>query len=148
VADWPSAADEIRRAIDDYPVVLTDNGVKAAYYLGDFSFELNSSIMLETDSGEEFGLDPRTGRQVVSSLDSILRIVHECGPTLVIVDHVGHRHEDTLEALDELTSRLIPAANMSMWKIDSHNANTGGFNMGYIEPMSLNCRPVTLSRPR
>ena len=136
---------KIKRAIDDYPVVLTSSGVRAAYYLGDFSFEFNNSVMLETDSGDEFGLDRRTGRQVVSSLDSILRIAHECGPTLVIVDHGHHRYQDTLETLDELMIRLIPAANISMWKIGSHDANTGGFKMGYIEPMSLNCRPVTLS---
>jgi hypothetical protein len=148
VADWPAAVDEIREAINDYPVVLSSTGVKAAYYLGDFSFELNSSVMLETDTGEEFGLDPRTGRQVVSSLDSIVRIVRECGPTLVIVERAHYRHEETLEALDELTSRLTPVVNMWVWKIKPEDVDARGVGIGPLEPGSLNCRPVTLSPAR
>jgi hypothetical protein len=147
-ADWRLAADGIREAVKDYPVVVSSTGVKAAYYLGDFSFELNSSVMLETDTGEEFGLDPRTGRQVVSSLDSILRIVHECGPTLVIVERAHYRHEDTLEALDDLTSRLTPVVNMWIWKIHPEDVDTRGVDMGPLEQGPLNCRPVTLSRAR
>jgi hypothetical protein len=147
-ADWRLATDGIREAVKDYPVVVSSTGVKAAYYLGDFSFELNSSVMLETDTGEEFGLDPRTGRQVVSSLDSILRIVHECGPTLVIVERTHYRHEETLEALDELTSRLTPVVNMWVWKIKPEDVDARGVGIGPLEPGSLNCRPLTLSRPR
>ena len=148
VADWPAAADEIREAINLYPVVLSSSGVKAAYYLGDFSFELNSSVMLETDTEEEFGLDPRTGRQVISSMNSILRVIQECGPTLVIMDAQHFRHEETLAALDELANRLMPAANMWIWKIDPRDVDTNGVNMDRAEPESLNCRPVTLSMAR
>ena len=148
VPDWPTAADEIREAIKNYPVVLSSSGVRAAYYLGDFSFDLNSSVMLETDTGEEFGLDRRTGRQVVSSLDSILRIVHECGSTLVIVEPPYYRHEDTLNALDELTNRLMPATNIWIWKIDPQDVDTSGATTGRAGAGSLNCRPVTLPRAR
>jgi hypothetical protein len=148
VADWPAAADEIRKAINDYPVVLSSSGVKAAYYLGDFSFDLNSSVMAETDTGEEFGLDPRTGRQVISSMSSILRVIQECGPTLVIVDVQHFKHEETLAALDELTNRLMPAANMWIWKIEPQDVDTHGVNMDRVQPGPLNCRPVTLSKAR
>ena len=148
VADWPAAADEIGDAINDYPVVISTSGVKAAYYLGDFSFDLNSSVMLETDTGEEFGLDPRTGRQVISSMNSILRVIQECGPTLVIVDVQHFKHAETLAALDELTNRLMAAANMWIWKIKPEDVDARGVGVGPLEPGSLNCRPLTLSRPR
>lgn len=141
--DWYSATDEIRRTIDDYPVVITSSGVKAAYYLGDFSFELNHSVMLETDTGEEFGLDWRTGRQVIAGIDSVLRVVRECGPSLVIGDE-WHVQEDTLAALDDLTSRRTPAANLWTWKIDPPDTDVNDVDAGPLDRGPLDCRPVRL----
>jgi hypothetical protein len=147
-ADWPAAAEEIREAVKDHPVVVSSSGVKAAYYLGDFSFELNSSVMLETDTGEEFGLDPRTGRQVISSMDSILRIVHGCGPTLVIIEPFHHRKEETFPALDKLGPRLMPAANIWVWRIDPRDIDWSGVDGAVLRAGPLNCRPVALSMAR
>jgi hypothetical protein len=148
VADWPAATGELRKAINDYPIVLSSSGVTAAYYLGDFSFELNSSVMRETDTGEEFGLDPRTGRQVISSLESIMKIVRECGATLVIVDGLHYRHEETLMALDAVVSPLTPAAHMRVWRLDPHAIDTSGVEFAPLEAGSLNCRPVIISGAR
>ena len=144
VADWPSALDEIRQALNKYPVVLTSSGVKAAYYLGDFSFELNRSVLLETDTGAEFGLDPRTGRQVIASIESVLRVARECGPTLVIVDQQHFRHEETLTALDGLAIRQNPAANLLTWEIDPANAVANDTHADSFDREPLDCRPMAL----
>jgi len=148
VADWPEATDKIRESIKHYPVVLSSSGVKAAYYLGDFSFELNSSVMRETDTREEFGLDRRTGRRVISNLESIMKIVRECGSTLVIVEEGHSRNEETLMALNEFVSPLTPAANMRVWTLDPRVIGTSEVDRALIGAEPLNCRPVTRSEAR
>jgi hypothetical protein len=148
VADWPAAVDELRDTIKHYPVVISSTGVTTAYYLGDFSFELNSSVMRETDTRQEFGLDHRTGRQVISNLESIMKIVRECGSTLVIVEKGHHPNEETLTGLDELVSPLTPAANMRVWTLNPRVIDPSEVDPALIEAEPLNCRPVTRSEAR
>ena len=61
-------------------------GVKGLYFLGRYDYEVNASVVQETETGQEFGRDPRTGRQAISSADSVARVVAEPGRSLVIVE--------------------------------------------------------------
>jgi hypothetical protein len=141
-ADWAYAAEPLRELTRPYPIILSSSGVKAAYYLGDFSFELNTSVVRETDTRGEFGLDSRTGRQVVSSPESIRKIVEECGSLLVIAEEIHFDDADTLSFLDEIGKRVAVTANMWVWTVDSQRKPTAvGSDRGVAGAM-FDCRPV------
>ena len=123
-ADWAYAATRLSELASDYPIILSSSGVKAAYYLGDFSFELNGSVVRETDSKIEFGMDRRTGRQVVSNAQSIHRIREECGALLVIVEDVHFNDEGTLAFLDEVGNRIEVVPNMWVWTVEDRQGGT------------------------
>jgi hypothetical protein len=141
-ADWAYAAEPLRELAGEYPVILSSSGVKAAYYLGDFSFELNTSVMRETDTGKEFGLDSRTGRQVVSSAGSVGSIMEECGSLLVIVEEIHFDDADTLSFLDEIGKRVAVTANMWVWTVDSQRKPTTVGSDRAVAGATFDCRPV------
>jgi hypothetical protein len=66
--------------------VVTSNSVKAIYYLGRYDFELNATIVPETESGTEFGRDGRTGGQAIGTADSIRQVLSLPGRTLVVIE--------------------------------------------------------------
>jgi hypothetical protein len=141
-ADWSHATERLRELAMHYPVILSSSGVKAAYYLGDFSFELNASVMGETDSGTEFGMDSRTGRRVVSNPQSIQRIREECGALLVIVEDVHFNDADTLSLLDEIGRRVALTANMWVWTVDSQSRRETVGRDRRDAGATFDCRPV------
>jgi hypothetical protein len=84
--DWrPLLADLAPRAASADRVV-TSNSVKAIYYLGRYDFELNATIVPETETGAEFGRDRRTGRQAIGTADSIRQVLVQPGNTLVVIE--------------------------------------------------------------
>jgi hypothetical protein len=120
--DWSEAAPKLRALAADYAVVVTCSGVKAAYYLGDFSADLNYSAMLEPDSREEFGLGARTGRRRVSSPESIQQITQACGRVSVLVEE-GHMNDgmisqESLDLLDQLGHRIMVTNRLWAWIIE------------------------------
>jgi hypothetical protein len=84
--DWtPLVAELVPRAAEADRLV-TSNSVKAIYYLGRYDFELNATIVPETESGTEFGRDSRTGGQAIGSADSIRQVLSLPGRTLVVIE--------------------------------------------------------------
>lgn len=85
--DWqPVAAllgNDVRSQFD---AILVSAGVKGVWYLGDYDFELNRSVVSETSTGQEFGRDRRTGRRVIGSVESVERILREHENVLVVSD--------------------------------------------------------------
>ena len=144
--DWSPVVEDLRNLARDYPVVVSCSGVKAAYYLGDFSFDLSYSVMMETDTGADFGLDRRTGRQVVSSADAVARIVRDCGPTLVIVEE-QHLFEAmvpqaTVDFLDQAGDRTMVTDRLWVWKLKAEYQDSEGAHAENESPAIKNCRPV------
>jgi hypothetical protein len=146
-ADWMRAAQELKPVIPDYPVVISSAGVKAAYYLGSFSFDLNLSVMRETDTRYEFGRDRRTGRQVISSPESLTAVLLECGRAVVLVEDV---HLDnpagvpvaTVAFLDRLAERTRVAEGLWMWRVGY--AELVQLSGSTSTPLKgLDCNPVT-----
>jgi hypothetical protein len=74
---WTQARDALGPWLDRAEVVVATNGPRALYYFGRLDFELNRSVVRETDTREEFGTDRRTGRQAISTADSV-RLVMAC----------------------------------------------------------------------
>jgi len=86
-ADWSKAADALAPLRRDSIPTIASNGMKALYFMGNYDFELNASIVAETDTGKEFGIDPRTGRPVVSRAESLALLLRDHPRALVIVEN-------------------------------------------------------------
>lgn len=86
-ADWTRAVPALKAAQAHAGTLVSSNAMKALHYLGDCDFELNASIVPETDTREEFGVDPRTGRPAISSAASLARVLDGFDRALVIVEH-------------------------------------------------------------
>jgi 4-amino-4-deoxy-L-arabinose transferase-like glycosyltransferase len=94
-ADWTSAAVVLRPWLEKASIVLTPDDMHALYYFGDYDIAVNPSLLSEIpnigggDAGE-FSLDPRTGRAVVGTADS-LRLIMACYPDgLLVADFTSY----------------------------------------------------------
>jgi hypothetical protein len=84
--DWGAALQDLRRLARQADRIITSNAMKAVYYLGDYDYELNASIVEETDTMEEFGIDARTGRQAIGRPESVRHVLDMPGRTLIILE--------------------------------------------------------------
>jgi 4-amino-4-deoxy-L-arabinose transferase-like glycosyltransferase len=94
-ADWATAAAVLRPWLEKASIVLTPDDMHALYYFGDYDIAVNPSRLSEiptlggSDAGE-FSLDPRTGRPVVGTADS-LRLIMACYPDgLLVADFTSY----------------------------------------------------------
>lgn len=81
--DWMPAREALAPWLERADVVATPHDVHALYYLGDYDLALNKSRLSEIE-GDEFAVDPRTGRPVISTVES-LGVVIDCYPSGLIV---------------------------------------------------------------
>jgi hypothetical protein len=81
--------------------------MKALYYLERYDYELNASIVEETDTMRDFGTDPRTGRPVIGSADAVAQVLGMHGNTLVVleVEKIRKASGVTVEAMAVIEAR-------------------------------------------
>lgn len=75
--NWPAASEALKPLLLEADVVVTTNALGALYYLKRFDFDMNRSHLYEIRGGEEFSIDPETGRPVISEPES-LQLVISC----------------------------------------------------------------------
>jgi hypothetical protein len=109
-ADWSSAVPVLAAEAARSTTTVASNGMKALYYLGDYDYELNASIVGETDTRADFGEDPRTGRYAIASAAALARVVEAPGRALVIVENEKLRDPRGAapETIDLLAARCAP----------------------------------------
>jgi 4-amino-4-deoxy-L-arabinose transferase-like glycosyltransferase len=110
-ADWEAVKGPIAEWLDSASVVLTTDDVKTLYALGRYDIALNANRITEItgslSGGEgEFEIDPRTGRPVISTADS-LRLVMSCYPDGLILAGAGRFRSD--EAIIDPVADVIEA---------------------------------------
>jgi hypothetical protein len=100
--------------------------MKSLYYLGRYDYELNASIVAETDTGADFGTDERTGRKAIGSAAAVSQVLGQPGTSLVVIeDEVLNRETGVsraaAEALVPLCTKvaLRPGAGLSVWQCSS-----------------------------
>jgi len=105
--DWTPLVAELEPRARDADVVVTSNSMKAIYYLGRYDFELNATIVPETESQSEFGRDRRTGRQAIGTAESIKQVLGRPGKTLVVIEasKIGRSSGVTTEAFAVIASK-------------------------------------------
>jgi len=85
---WSPAVATLRPLLSSASRVVTSNAMKALYYFGRYDYDLNATIVPETLSGEEFGLDERTGRRAISTAQSTTQVLGMPGTTIVILEEM------------------------------------------------------------
>ena len=85
--DWLLARDVVNKELPSIDTVVVTSAVKGLYAFGRYDYELSATVVQETVSGEEFGLDPRTGRRVISQPESVLQIMDEPGSELFVLEN-------------------------------------------------------------
>jgi hypothetical protein len=120
--DWTPLLAELGPRARAADFVVTSNSMKALYYLGRYDYELNATIVPETDTREEFGLDRRTGRRAIGTAESIGRVLSGPGDGLVVIEasKIGRPSGVNREAFAVIESRCaelrLPAgASVRAW---------------------------------
>lgn len=120
--DWTSSLSILAPRVAVADQVVTSNSVKAIYYLGRYDFELNATIVPETQTGAEFGRDPRTGRLAIGTAESIRQVLARPGQTLVVIESskIGRASGVNSDAFGEIASRceelgLPPDSGIRAW---------------------------------
>ena len=103
-ADWAAAKEPLAPYLADAAIVLTTREVETLYYLGRYDVLISRSRQSELQNREEFSLDPRTGRPVIATPES-LALIMDCYPDGLIVSN-GRRWRDPAE-FDDSVANLI-----------------------------------------
>jgi len=124
--DWSPAVPPVRPLLASANRVVTSNAMKALYYFGRYDYDLNATIVPETLSGVEFGLDERTGRHAISTAQSIAQVLGMPGTTVVILEEMrlGNPAGVPADAVDTIAQRCsvvaVPAAaGLRAWSCPS-----------------------------
>ncbi len=84
--DWARAQPGLSPLAAQAEVLLTSSGVKALYYLDRLDYDVSRTLRDETDTLGEFGIDPKTGRRVITAPESLARVMDEHGSGLVVIE--------------------------------------------------------------
>lgn len=82
--DWVLARETIKPLVDRATVVVVTNSMYALYYLGRYDVEISADSLVVSDTKKEWGLDPRTGRHVIDTPESLRRLLL-CYPDGLVV---------------------------------------------------------------
>jgi hypothetical protein len=104
IANWPAETAALQPLVEPPTILVTSSGMKAIYHLGGYDFELNANVAYETDTGLDFGIDERTGRQALS-LPASVELLMSCYADIVFVIDESRWSRDT--AVPIATSALI-----------------------------------------
>jgi 4-amino-4-deoxy-L-arabinose transferase-like glycosyltransferase len=86
--DWAAAREMLQPRIDGASIVLTNEELAVLYYLGRFDVTVSGSRLSEIEDGQEFSPDDRTGRPVVSTAESVARIM-ACFPNGLLLTNTS-----------------------------------------------------------
>ena len=108
--DWRSVLPALQPLVTSADRVVTSNAMKSLYYFNRYDFELSASIVEETDTATEFGMDRRTGRRVFGTPESAARVLAMPGTTLVIMETrtVGDLGGASAATMAVITDRCAP----------------------------------------
>jgi hypothetical protein len=114
--DWQAGAEPLRPWLDQASVVLTTSDIETLYFLGHYDVLINKSRLSELHETSElhemveFARDPRTGKPVASTPESVALII-DCFPDGLIITskhrwRVTHQLDDAVA--DLIIKRTVP----------------------------------------
>ncbi len=90
-AAWDSVAIALRPLYDEVDVVITSNSIQALYHVGDYDVAMHPVPVLQLEAAE-FDIDVRTGRPMISSLESLTSLVDRHAHGLVFGERWRWNH--------------------------------------------------------
>jgi hypothetical protein len=111
------------RHAESSPTLVASSGPKALFYLGYYDYELNVSVVDQTETGDEFSFDRRTGGLVIGDVGSLALVISCSADGLAIFDeskwrkasHVSSAAADFIEkSLERVT--VPPSANLRVYR--------------------------------
>ena len=124
--DWLVAKPILRPLLAANSRLVVTSGVKGLYAFGRYDYELNSTVVAETHTGAEFSLDDRTGRQVISTADSVVQVIDMPGVEIFVLESrmLNHFYGVTTDVVRILNDRCtilnLPAASqLAAWQCRS-----------------------------
>ncbi|MEO1144082.1 MAG: glycosyltransferase family 39 protein [Cyanobacteria bacterium J06638_22] len=81
---WEQAADILVPELQAVDLIITANETETLYYLGDFDLIWGASRLSELHGAQEFSFDPRTGRRIISTAES-LEELQACYPNGIFI---------------------------------------------------------------
>jgi len=119
---WGPAVPTLQPLLSSANRVVTSNAMKALYYFGRYDYDLNATIVPETLSGEEFGVDERTGRHAISTERSTAQVLDMPGKTIVILEEMrlGNPAGVPADAVETIAGRcsvvvVPPTSGLRAW---------------------------------
>jgi hypothetical protein len=118
-ADWKSAAETLKPFLEKSSVVLTNCDVKSLYFFGRSDLSISVTLLHETDTGKEFGLDRRTGRPVISTPESLAAVMRQHSSGLVVIEKPHWRVPYGVpdEIADYIDAHLEPVSLPPEWRL-------------------------------
>jgi hypothetical protein len=104
-AAWDTIAQLLKPVVDDVEVVVTANSLQSLYYMGNYDFAMRGTVIHEVDPPAEFGIDNRTGRPAISTLESLQQIVEHHSSGMVFGENWRWRHPE--EGFDDRVTDFI-----------------------------------------
>lgn len=74
LANWELAKNKLQPLVEIAPIVMTTNFPKTLYYYGRFDVTFSKVVLHDVVNDQEFGYDFRTGRPVISTVESLHKI--------------------------------------------------------------------------
>jgi hypothetical protein len=114
IEPWASHRDELVDLVHHASVFVTSGASLTLLNLGPYDVVLNRNAVDETPAGQEFAVDPRTGRPTIGTVDSLQKIM-DCYPdgVVLVVSNDWRRPA----AVDDATANfLVSSAQLTLLK--------------------------------
>jgi len=72
---WEITEKDLRLLAQEVDVVMTTANNRAIYHMGRYDYAVTPTQVLETDTGNEFGRDPKSGRYIIGTAASVERVL-------------------------------------------------------------------------
>lgn len=73
--DWEEVGTRLRPILEEVSVVITSNTVQSLFHVGPYDYAMRPAVIEELNPPRELGIDSRTGRPAIGTLDSLIRLV-------------------------------------------------------------------------
>lgn len=121
--DWPAARAVLDPLLADTEDLIVSSGVKSIHAFDRYDVELNKTVVAETPSKVEFGLDTRTGGKVISTVQSLNTLVDDPGREVVVLENrmMNQPYSATTEVVNWLDNhcKIIPlpeSTRLTAWE--------------------------------
>jgi len=105
--DWSLSLPRIGELAQSVDTLIVTSGVKGQYTFGKYDYEMSTTVVQETDTGLDFGIDPRTNRQVIGLPESVHTVIDAEGQELFVLENrmINKAYSSTVESVSVLNQR-------------------------------------------